>query len=352
MRVLSIGTDRKLFEKGSGVYTRQKLYADRFGQLDIIVFTKVGPSGITKVGPLQVIPTASVLKLLYGFDAWRIARHLPRPDVVTTQDPFETGLCGFFISWWLGVPLHVQVHTDFLSKEFVRGSLQNRVRVLIAWFVLRRAARIRVILERTSDELRATGISAPISVLPIFVDVERWAKIPRVKHPRWKIALLCIGRLEKEKRFEIVIDALSAARAAGHDAGLTIVGEGSEGARLEARAQKLGLSGRIEFVGWQSDVSKYYSEADLVLVPSQYEGYAIVIIEALAAGIPVLSTDVGVAREAGAIVVDAQDFSHAVQTWMKGGPRKATLSGYPYANRLTYNERYCADIAETAGRVI
>ena len=352
MRVLSIGTDRKLFEEGSAALARQKLYADKLGQLDIIVFTKDGPLKITEVGSLHIIPTNSRLKLLYGFDAWRIARKLPRPDVVTVQDPFETGLIGFFIAHSLRVPLHVQVHTDFTSRAFARSSFQNWIRQKMAWFVLKRAVQIRVILERTADEIRAHGVTAPVTVLPIFVDVERLSKIPRTKHPRWKIALLCIGRLEKEKRFEIAIDALAAARAKGHDAGLTIVGEGSERSVLESRARELGLSNRVEFVGWQNDLTKYYSEADIVLVPSRFEGYGLVIVEALAAGIPVLSTDVGVAREAGAIVVSKKEFSQSLLRWIQDGPRKATISDYPYASLEAYVSHYSLNIADSMKRVI
>ena len=124
MRILSIGTDRKLFEEGSAVRARQKAYAEKFGELDIIVFSKGGIPQIIKGGFLQILSTASATKLLYGWDAWRVARSMPKPDVVTAQDPFETGLISLFIAWRLKLPLHVQVHTDFLMKGFVNPSLR------------------------------------------------------------------------------------------------------------------------------------------------------------------------------------------------------------------------------------
>lgn len=353
MRLLSIGTDRKLFEKGSAVARRQEAYAEKLGHTDIVVFTKQSQAkSKTTFGNVSVIPTNSWAALFYGFDAWRLARRLEKPDVVTAQDPFETGLIGFFIARSFSVPLHAQVHTDFMAKEFTRRSFINFLRRRIAWFVLRRASRIRVILQSTADSLRERGISAPIEVLPIFVDTARFAKIARTKHPRWKIALLCVGRLEKEKRFELAIDALGAVRAKGHDAGLTIVGDGAEREALETRAQALGLSNRVEFVGWQNDLTKYYSEADLLFVPSRYEGYGLVIVEALAAGIPVLSTDVGVAREAGAIVVPASEFSSALVRWIENGPRTASLALHSYPDREDYLQRYCDDIRATATTAI
>ena len=346
MRILSIGTDRKLFEENSLVRERQSAYAAKIGEVDIIVFSKTKHPSV-QFGNVSVASTNSYSKLLYGFDAWRIARKFPKPDVVTTQDPFETGLVALCIARWLRVPLHVQVHTDFSSREFARHSFINWLRQKIAWFVLRRAARIRVILGRTADAIRARGIATPLTILPIFVDAAKFANIPRTKHPRWKIALLCVGRFEKEKRFELAIDALAAARAKGHDIGLTLVGEGHERQTYYRYAQRLRVADRVEIVGWHNDLTKYYAEADIVLVPSRYEGYGLVIVEALAAGIPVLATDVGVAREAGAMVVTAKEFPQAILRWLENGPRKASLAQQPYKDINDYIEKYCADLSAT-----
>ncbi len=347
-RVLSIGTDRKLFEEGSIVRRRQEAYAAELGTIDTIVFSKGGSYSPVRFGNVSVTPTRSRSKIFYGLDAWRIARALPKPDILTAQDPFETGLISLFIAQRLGVPLHIQVHTDFASTSFAYSSFVNWLRVRIAWFVLGRATRIRVILNRTAEEIRASGISAPVTVLPIFVDTLKYTHVPRIKHPRWKIALLCVGRFENEKRFDIAIDALAAARAKGHDVGLTLVGDGRNRQALYIHAQRLCVADRVTIVGWQNDLTQFYSEADIVLVPSKYEGYGLVIMEALAAGIPVLSTDVGVAREAGAFVVSAEEFSQYLVQWIENGPREAKLLHMPYKDESDYIQKYCADIKATS----
>jgi glycosyltransferase involved in cell wall biosynthesis len=346
MRILSIGTDRKLFEPGSTVFERQTAYAEKLGEIDTIVLTSKGYSA-ARFGRLSVTPTNSSSKLLYFNDAWKITRKLALPDVITTQDPFETGLIALWIARRLRVPLHVQVHTDFASREYARHSLRNWIRQRIAWYVLRRAARIRVILGRTADDIAAAGLKAPITVLPIFVDIPKFGMIPRTKHPRWKIALLSVGRFEKEKHFEISIQALAAARKAGHDVGLTLVGEGREQQHYYRFAQRLRVADRLEMVGWRHGLTEYYSTADIVIVPSYYEGYGLAIIEALAAGIPVMSTDVGVAREAGAMVFSANEIPHALVRWIENGPRKGVLATQPYETFEEYVGKYCADIAAT-----
>lgn len=349
MRVLSIGTDRKIFEEGSAARIRQERYARELGNLDIIVFTRRSAHAAFSSTHLSATPTRSWTRLAYGFDAWRIARRLPKPDVVTAQDPFETGLIGLVIARLFRIPLHIQVHTDVTASSFREHSLLNRIRYHIAWFVLRRAACIRVILERTRDDLVAAGMIAPVTVLPIFVDTARFGSVIREKHPRWKIDALFIGRLESEKHPCLAIDAVAVARAAGHDIGLTVVGEGSERSALAERARRAGIADRVEFLGWRADTVPHLAKADVLLVPSRYEGYGLVIVEALAAGVPVIATDAGVAREAGAIIASEAAFGETLSRWAADGPRAASLRAYPYLSFDDYVARWCADIRHACG---
>lgn len=351
MRVLSLGTDRSVFDAASAARARQERYAAELGHLDAIVFSRRGTLRGFAGEHFSATPTLSRSRLLYLFDAWRIAKSLPAPDAITAQDPFETGLAALFIAWQLSVPLHVQVHTDFTAPAYRRHSLLNRIRYSLAWFVLRRAARVRVILQRTKDELEAGDISAPITVLPIFVDTARFGGIAREKHPRWKIDALYVGRLEPEKHPCLALDAIAAARRAGHDIGLTVVGEGSEREILARKAREMKLEARVEFIGARRDIRPYLAKADVVLVPSRYEGYGLVIVEALAAGIPVIATDVGIAREAGAIVAADKDFPAALLEWIVNGPRSASLAAYPYADEGEYVHRWCEDVAATKEEV-
>ncbi|MEN9561749.1 MAG: hypothetical protein RIQ56_1022, partial [Candidatus Parcubacteria bacterium] len=85
MNVLSIGSDRKLFEKESAVRERQMQYASRFDRLDIIVFSlKTREEYIEEnVGSVFLHPTNSTNLLFFGVDAFLKARKLPRPDVIT-----------------------------------------------------------------------------------------------------------------------------------------------------------------------------------------------------------------------------------------------------------------------------
>jgi glycosyltransferase involved in cell wall biosynthesis len=351
MRVLQIGSDRSkrgiLFPKTPS-FERQKAYADRFGRLDIIGFSRKEDGAIpADDGVLHTVPTNSSSKLGYLFDALRIAKSLPRPDVVSAQDPFEAGFVAWLIARRFKVPLHVQVHTDLLSTEYAKDPIGHSRR-LLARFVLNRATRVRVVSERIKVSLQnCFHLRIPISVLPIFVDVRRFrdAKVNPdlgARFSNFKKKLLVVSRLEPEKNVELAIRAFAAGSPA--DTCLIIVGEGSERKRLELFSRGMGVSGRTFFEG-ERDAAPYYTIADLVLVPSKYEGYGLVIVEALAAGKPVLATDVGIVREAGAIVSSQANFAADLERWFDTGSREGVLKAYPYESFEGYVRAYCDDIA-------
>lgn len=326
MKVAVFSTDRNILKPDSAVSKRQAAYAAHFDSYEVV--------------------------LARGWFLGRAISLARTADVISVQDPFETGLLAWLFALVFRKPLHVQVHTDFYARTFARAHVLNHIRRLLAPFVLRRAVRIRVVSESIQEAISANIVpKAPIAVLPIFTDTERFRGIARIKHPQFKIALLVVSRLEKEKNISLAIDALKSARDAGHDAGLTIVGSGSEEERLRERVRVFGLERFVMFAAWEEPIATaHYASADVVLVPSLYEGYGMVIVEALSAGIPVIATDVGIAREAGAIVTSAKDFPHTVVRWIESGPRQATLVSYPYGSFDEYVQKYCDDIKATVRR--
>ena len=335
---------------GSPAYMRQEAYATQFGNLDVIGFSRCSDEAVECVSPcLRVIPTRSMVPLLYGWDAIRIAMTLLRPDVVSVQDPFETGIAAWFIARMYRVPLHVQVHTDFLSPEYARFSTKNRLRVWIAGFVLRRAVRVRVVSERIKKSIVDTySLHTAVSVLPIFVDLARFKSAVALRDERFnrfQKKILVVSRLESEKDIARALRAYREVSPLGSC--LIIVGEGSERDMLERLTCEMGIADRVFFEGTQ-DAAPYYAFADLVLVTSCYEGYGLVIVEALAAGKPVLSTDVGIAREAGAIIASSNDFAAALRAWSKDGPWTGVLATSMCRDFDEYVRTYCDDVVACA----
>ena len=332
-----VGTDRNIFTPGSVV--RERIV--RFGSthvdaLDSIVFStrRHDIQNSQELSPgIHAHPTNSFSRFLYIWDAISIARHLPRPDIVSAQDPFETGLVALCIAHYWSVPFAVEMHTDFLSPSFVRHSLLNRVRVIIARFVLPRAAGGYAVSARVAEEInrRYRLMRIPMAVFPIFVDLARFRSIIRTPQ---KNNLLWIGRFETEKNPMLALEAFAAARRASIDVRLTMLGTGSLESALKRHVTRLGIEQQVAFPGWK-DIAPYLADTDLLLVTSEYEGYGMALVEALAAGVPVLSTDVGIAREAGARIAEG-DYATALCDWLKGPRLHGALKIHPYANEEEY----------------
>ncbi|MBI5362915.1 MAG: glycosyltransferase [Planctomycetes bacterium] len=106
---------------------------------------------------------------------------------------------------------------------------------------------------------------------------------------------LVAGLLNAAKGQDLALELL--ALPAGRELVLLLAGDGADRARLEARARALGVAERVRFLGWRDDVPSLMAACDLVLLPSRWEGLPYVVLEALAAGVPVVATPVDGARE-------------------------------------------------------
>ncbi len=116
-----------------------------------------------------------------------------------------------------------------------------------------------------------------------------------------------VSRLARQKRFDRLLRAVA---ALGPEVHLLLAGEGEEEGAIRALAAELGLQGRVHLPGFRTDVGDLLAAMDLFVVSSDREGMANAMLEAMMAGVPVVSTDVSGAREAlggGAGVVVARD---------------------------------------------
>ena len=224
-------------------------------------------------------------------------------DVVTAQDPFWRGLFAWFVARRTGAKLNIQVHTSVLT--------------VLGKFILRRADSIRVVSEKIKKQVESIGVKAPIHVLPVYIDISKLRRVGRSpdKTSGFK-TILWVGRFEDEKNPALALSVLQAVLHSGMDARLVMLGEGSLAQKLKARAHAADFP--VEFPGWQDPVA-YLAQADVVLCTSKHESWGASIIEALAAGVPVVAPDVGVAQEAGAVVVPREKLAEAVADVLKSG---------------------------------
>jgi len=132
--------------------------------------------------------------------------------------------------------------------------------------------------------------------LPNGIDCAPFSRVPTVSsHPEQPLRLLYVGRVAREKGLYETLQGLRLAHELGVDARLVIAGQGAEEVRLRRYAQALGVGARIAFAGpvFGDDKVRLFAGADAMVLPSYSEGLPYALLEAMAAGIPVIATPVG-----------------------------------------------------------
>lgn len=312
MKVLMISTDAQIFNEGSAVRERIKEYGNLVDELHVIVFALKSPH-VEKgqFGKLFLYPTNSYSKLSFVHDAKKIGNEVLlqarekdglKNLAITVQDPFETAIVGMFLKKKFSIPLQIQVHTDFLSPYFWRQSVKNAIRrFCLGIRFLKKADGIRVVSERIKKSLLKRGIAdTKIIVLPVFFDRERFLSAEPNKEYPGEFLILTVARLESEKNLPLAIDVAANVihQYPKKKIRYVIIGSGRDEPKLIKRIKRLGMQDRIAIQQANSaDLPGWYKRADLFLLTSNYEGYGMAAAEAMAAGTPVVMTDVGLAGE-------------------------------------------------------
>ncbi|MEI6970269.1 MAG: glycosyltransferase family 4 protein [bacterium] len=169
-----------------------------------------------------------------------------------------------------------------------RGPLVGGLAWLFEWWIARLSVFNTAISEFTAENAKSFLGVRNMAVVPCGVDCEAIAPAARVQREN---QVLYVGRLTRYKRVDTLIEAF--ARIAGPIRGCTlkIVGKGYEREKLQADASRLGLDGRIVFCDGLSEqeLSLEYAKSKVFVLPSEQEGFGIVLIEAMAAGVPVIA---------------------------------------------------------------
>lgn len=295
MIALFISNDPSIFMRDSAARERMRRYAEAIGELHVVSSAPRGAER-TREGGLTLYPIApGAFRLVRQLRvARRVAREC-RAEVVSSQDPFEHGLIARIVARACRAGFHVQVHTDFLSPHFLAGSIKNRIRALMADRILIRADAIRVVSVRIAKDLVArygTRIKEP-SVLPIAPGIHPDAPVALPPH-EFSFVCLYVGRLEREKRAQDVVEAVKEARKKHSSVGLFIAGLGREERRLKALVRREHLTDVVIFLGERPDVLGLMRSAHALVQASAYEGYGRTLLEAAIARLPIISTEVGV----------------------------------------------------------
>ncbi len=249
-------------------------------------------SGVEFVHLEQLRRPISPWRDLRGFaELYRLLRQ-QRPDLLHASSS-KAGVIGRLAAVAARVPVRIfTVHGWAFSAHSGAASALYRWADRIAGRAT--TATICVSQRERADGLRARTCRADRTlVIPNAVDVDAYPQAPLVRPvPR----LIAVGRLAAPKDWSTLLSALAELGSETFEE-LVIVGDGSERERVEDELARRSLEGRVRLLGERDDVPDLLADADVFLLASRSEGLPLSVIEAMAAGLPVVASDVGGLRE-------------------------------------------------------
>lgn len=226
----------------------------------------------------------------YAYALRRLLRQR-RPDVVHAH-MYASAFAAAAATFGTGVSVVLTEHTEAPWRSLpARG---------LSWWTYRRASRI-VAVSRAIERLLHHTYRLPadrIRFLIPAVPVQPAEPLDRPATPDGGMRdgrplVGRVGRLAPEKGVDVFLRAAALVAPACPAARFLVVGDGPLRGPLTAFADELGLDGRVEFCGYRADARALIAQLDVLVVSSHSDGSPLVVLEAMAAGVPVVSTNVG-----------------------------------------------------------
>jgi len=256
----------------------------------------------------EFVEEASAVAQLYsssqiGASEWRkcIRKYIcdKSPDVILAMME-GAGVVSIQAAKGLSVPVFVVSHIHF--SKHCRTSRRWKERWLMPlaarWYFPKAAAVIGVSEGVTKDIMSSAGLDAekvhtiynPILTDSFYSNLAEPVDHPWLSENRDWLTIVTVGRLTDQKDHETLLRAV-AVLGLKNKFRLIIFGQGELRSRLEILANQLGVSECVEFAGFNSNPYPYIAAADVFALSSQWEGFGNVLVEALACGVSVVSTD-------------------------------------------------------------
>ena len=230
-------------------------------------------------------------RTLYGFfyftEALMVARWMGRHQLKHLHVHFAMAAANvaLVLKRAFGLGLSMTVHGPDEFYDVPGQQLEAKIDAADFMVCIGRFARSQLM------KLSPSRLWDKFSVCPLGVDSHRYAPRPRsaVTGP---FNLLCVGRLTPAKGQGVLIEAAARLRDWGRDFRVVLVGAGPDEAELKASVRALGLESQVEFTGPlnQEEVQARYAQADAFVLPSFAEGIPVVLMEAMASGVPCVTT--------------------------------------------------------------
>ncbi len=323
---------------------------------------------VTRIAPLKPWPASlTARRLLFNLHVPALLRAL-RYDLIVGFD-----IDGFLAADRAPAPYVCSIK-GVIAEELLheRGAVRRQLWALSR--LERHNARRAPLVLTTSEYCRSRigyhyGVPAnKVRLVPEGIDLPFWRRLLAAAGdpaPDGRV-VLCVARQYPRKRIADLLRAFALLRRPFPDARLAIIGDGPEHARLRALASALRLDATVTFTGALPDdaaVAAWYRRASVFCLPSAQEGFGIVFLEAMAAGLPIVATtaaavpEVVPAGQAGLLVPpgDIHALTAALAELLERPALRADLGAYGQEHVRRYDwarvaERFCAAVADQRDR--
>lgn len=235
----------------------------------------------------------TLLKLYQLMRQWQ-------PDIVHTHTA-KAGFVGRIAARLAGVPLVVHTFHGHVFHGYF-NPIKTRFFIELEKFCAKLSDRIITISDRLKTEILEFGITYPehIQIIPLGLELNRLNTVckPKLFHQEFGLTpdiklVGAVGRMVPIKNLHLFLDAAAIAHQQNPLIRFVLVGDGELRTELENHAEKLNISPVVIFAGWRRDLAQVYADLNAVVISSDNEGTPASLIEAMAAGCPVISTAVG-----------------------------------------------------------
>jgi glycosyltransferase involved in cell wall biosynthesis len=227
------------------------------------------------------------------------AAHSPLPDLVQTHSSMWAGLAAARIKQRWGIPYMITEHRGRFTGEgqMAQKLIKDWHKPLLAE-AFDQAKHIVSVSASLHDKIKeiCPQSSNKLSVIPNMTDTDFFVPAGHKNSSGDIFHFLCVTHLEYLKGIDVLLHAFAGLQASKAQASrLVIAGSGVERARLEALCYSLGLKDHVVFTGrlGRKEVLEQMQQADALVLPSRFEAFGIVLIEAMACGLPVIATNSG-----------------------------------------------------------
>ncbi len=374
MRILMISD--VYFPRINGVSTSIQTFKSEFESKnhEVVLIAPEYPAGYDQHESIIRIPSRAIpldpedrmmryrdiIKLIPRLESYRF-------DLVHIHTPFVAHYAGVKIANTLGIPCVITYHTLF--EEYLFHYIPYIPKFLLRLFARRfstsqcnQANGVVVPSSIIVNLLKGYGVDNNVKIIPTGIDADKFIQNKRSHFrskfgiPENKKVLLNVSRVAFEKNIGVLIEMLAKAKQYLPDVHLVIAGEGPAKNSYVRQANNLDLNDHISFVGYldrNSELIDCYHSADLFVFSSKTETQGLVLLEAMAAGTPVVSVAAMGTKDVlsecrGAIITDGSvdDFCRKVVTLLQNQDSMTKLSN----EAVLYARKW--DSAALAGNMI